>query len=97
MKKYTIEEIRKYISKQDSLGDVMYNLNEENIDKANKCARIVDAYDNVIIKLPEYYDNDLIKDLIITHMTNEAMEMSGYEEIQSLEELLLDMDYFLEE
>jgi len=97
MKKYTIEEIEKYISKQDSLGDVLYNLNEENIDKANECARIVDAYDNVIIKLPEYYDDDIVKELIITHMTNEAMEMSGYEEIQSLEELLLDMDYFLEE
>lgn len=36
MKKYTIEEIRNYILSQDSLGDVLYNLKEENIDKANK-------------------------------------------------------------
>lgn len=35
MKKYTIEEIRNYILSQDSLGDVLYYLKEENIDKAN--------------------------------------------------------------
>ena len=35
MKKYTIEEIRNYILSQDSLGDVLYNLSEENIDKVN--------------------------------------------------------------
>ena len=31
MKNYTVEQIRKYIQSQDSLGDVLYNL--ENIDK----------------------------------------------------------------
>lgn len=31
MKTYTIEQIKKYIQSQDSLGDVLYNLN--NIDK----------------------------------------------------------------
>jgi len=35
MKKFTIEEIRKYILSQDSLGDVLYYLTEENIEKAN--------------------------------------------------------------
>ena len=97
MKKYTIEEIRKYIVKEDSLGDVLYNLSEENIDKANECAKIVDAYDKTIIKLPEYYDDEMVKEMIINHMNEQGMESSGYEEIQSLEELLLDMDYFLEE
>jgi len=33
--KFTIEEIKKYILSQDSLGDVMYNLNAQNIIKAN--------------------------------------------------------------
>ena len=33
--KFTIEEIRNYIIAEDSLGDVLYNLSEENIDKAN--------------------------------------------------------------
>lgn len=33
--KFTIEEIRKYIISQDSLGDVLYNLNAENIIEAN--------------------------------------------------------------
>ncbi len=36
MKQFTIEEIRNYLKQQDSLGDVMYNLSEENITKANK-------------------------------------------------------------
>jgi len=35
MKTYNIEQIKKYILSQDSLGDVLYNLKEENIDKAN--------------------------------------------------------------
>ena len=34
--KFTIEEIRNYLKSQDSLGDIMYNLNEGNIKKANK-------------------------------------------------------------
>ena len=34
--KFTIEEIRNYIISQDSLGDVMYNLNAENIIEANE-------------------------------------------------------------
>jgi hypothetical protein len=33
---FTIEEIRNYILSQDSLGDVLYNLKEENIIKANQ-------------------------------------------------------------
>jgi len=36
MKTYTVEQIRNYLKKQDSFGDVMYNLKEENIDKANQ-------------------------------------------------------------
>lgn len=35
MKRFTIQEIKNYIMTQDSLGDVMYNLSEENIIKAN--------------------------------------------------------------
>lgn len=34
--KFTIEEIRNYIKSQDSLGDVMYNLNAEKIIEANE-------------------------------------------------------------
>jgi len=32
---FTVAEIRKYILSQDSLGDVLYNLSAENINKAN--------------------------------------------------------------
>jgi hypothetical protein len=35
--KFTIDEIRKYIESQDSMGDILYNLSEENIEKANSC------------------------------------------------------------
>jgi hypothetical protein len=34
--KFTVEEIKNYIKSQDSLGDVMYFLNAENIRKANE-------------------------------------------------------------
>lgn len=33
---FSIEEIRQYILSQDSLGDVLYNLSEEAIVKANQ-------------------------------------------------------------
>ena len=33
---FTIEEIKSYILSQDSLGDVLYNLTEEKIIKANE-------------------------------------------------------------
>lgn len=33
---FTIDEIRKYILSQDSLGDVLYNLKEEKIIEANE-------------------------------------------------------------
>jgi hypothetical protein len=35
-KRYTVEEIRKYILAQESMGDILYFLNEDNIDKANE-------------------------------------------------------------
>jgi len=35
-KRYTIAEFRKYLESQDSMGDIYYYLNEENVDKANK-------------------------------------------------------------
>jgi len=35
-KRYTIAQFRKYLESQDSLGDIYYYLNEENVDKANE-------------------------------------------------------------
>ena len=34
-KTFNIEEIKNYIITQTSFGDVLYNLNEQNINKAN--------------------------------------------------------------
>jgi len=36
MKKYTVDEFRNYLLQQESRGDIMYYLNEDNIDKANE-------------------------------------------------------------
>ena len=36
MRKFTVEEFKNYIMRQDSLGDVAYNCTEENIIEANK-------------------------------------------------------------
>jgi PHP family Zn ribbon phosphoesterase len=56
---FTIEEIKKYIISQDSLGDVLYNLNEKKIIEANTskeddneekgrgcCSECGEGYDN---------------------------------------------------
>ena len=37
---FTIEEIKKYIISQDSLGDVLYNLNEKKIIEAVACEQL---------------------------------------------------------
>lgn len=36
MSTFTIEQIERYILSQDSMGDILYNLNTENIINANK-------------------------------------------------------------
>ena len=41
METFTVEQIKKYILSQDSLGDVLYNLSAENIKKANEPKKIV--------------------------------------------------------
>lgn len=35
-KKFTVAEIKKYLLGQDSMGDILYNLSAENIEKANE-------------------------------------------------------------
>ena len=45
MKKYTVEEIKKYLLTCESMGDILYFLNEDNIDKANEPDEIEDEED----------------------------------------------------
>jgi hypothetical protein len=33
---WTVDQIKKYLMQQDSMGDMVYNLSDENIEKANK-------------------------------------------------------------
>lgn len=40
--KFSIDEIKNYISSQDSLGDVLYNLTEDNIYKANRVSFVTE-------------------------------------------------------
>jgi hypothetical protein len=64
MSKFTIEEIRNYLKAQDSLGDIFYNLSEENVLKAQprvkkKKETIIDEVDDnltVYKPSPEYVE-----------------------------------------
>lgn len=58
MELYSIEQIKKYITSQDSLGDVLYNLNEENINKVNTTTDISDNGD-----CPHCGSEDVMHDL----------------------------------
>lgn len=53
--KFTVAEIKNYIKSQDSLGDVMYNLNAENIRKAN--ISDADGSDEKSVWNCRHYDN----------------------------------------
>jgi hypothetical protein len=46
---FTIDEIRKYILSQDSLGDVLYNLSASKILEANEPEEDEDDEDDYII------------------------------------------------
>lgn len=63
MKTYTIEQFKKYLSKQDSMGDILYNL--PNIDKF-----LVD--DEITVIENEGDLNDFLVDL--EHHQNEKFE-----------------------
>jgi len=97
MKKYTIEEIKKYILKQDSLGDVLYNLNEDNLDKAQEGLKILNILDDTLflnIETDEVMDDDDIRNEIVKYMESEGMEI-GYADIQPLEDLLEELDCYI--
>lgn len=60
MEKFTIEEIRNYLKVQDSLGDIFYNLSEENIRKANPVQEIeVTPEDDEVAQPTQEDDDDL--------------------------------------
>ena len=89
-KKYTITEIKNYIKKQNSLGDVLYNLTEDNIDNAQDGILILDIMSDELflnIKPDIEFNNDNIKFEIITHIENEAMELGNCNHM-GLEDLL---------
>jgi len=79
MKTYTIEQIKKYILSQDSLGDVLYNLSEQNIEKVNNIIYSEDYIQNIVDVLnKEYAANFSFVDACgdgtyIIYMDNEIM------------------------
>lgn len=61
--KFTIEEIKNYIVSQESRGDILYNLSEENIQKAQPSGYPNEEYadeaewDDDIMTIEEYNDH----------------------------------------
>ena len=49
---FTIEQIKNYLIKQDSMGDILYNLSEKNILKANEPEE-VDEDEELIDEAPD--------------------------------------------
>ena len=96
-KKYTISEIKKYLEKQDSMGDILYNLNEANLDKAQEGIKILDVMNGTLflnIQIDAVLDDDDIRDEIVKHMENNGMEI-GFADIMKLEDLLLDLGCYI--
>ena len=90
-KKFTNEEIRNYINSQDSMGDIAYNLSEENIIKANLNIYQENGYDNRYDYLKSLADDYDIPYMIV----KEAADMLGEDEdfdglISSLEDYNFD-------
>jgi hypothetical protein len=47
VKTYTIDQFKKYLQTQDSLGDIYYNLSEANIDIANLPDELISEDDDM--------------------------------------------------
>lgn len=77
MKKFTIQEIKNYLQSQDSFGDALYYLSEENIMKANSLSQtrgdliqdIVDSCESDELTPAEIYD-EWQRFLDLEHATN---------------------------
>ena len=71
-KKYTIKEIKRYLNKQDSMGDIYYNLNEENMDAAQEIIKIYDSTEELILTIDlDFVDENTIKSIIIDWLEEE--------------------------
>ena len=42
METFTIEQIKNYLLSQDSMGDILYNLKAENIERANDRPKLIE-------------------------------------------------------
>jgi hypothetical protein len=66
-KKFSIEEIRKYLQSQDSFGDALYFLTEDNIEKANQlpCLECLLPIDPIEAKMFNGYCEGCYADLLL--------------------------------
>jgi hypothetical protein len=99
MKKFTIEEFRNYLLSQDSRGDIMYNLSEENIVKANKKSVgdneygqfLCDELSDAITQFGEYTYHDKGADEILYISTYvKELNKKSIEEVAGILTYLLD-------
>jgi len=100
MKKYTIEEIENYLKSQDSLGDIHYNLSEENIDKAQPQLPVKITNCNngeILLELDQSYIDDEvgILDKIIEYYNFIEEEITESEILMDLVEFLDENDLML--
>lgn len=93
MKTFSIEEIRNYLKSQDSLGDIYYNLSEENIAKANNTQPLVELYRQMmsIRKSDEFYDEEKFDNIFA--LAKQAPHIDYCDPDTSYEE---DMDAYLQ-
>ena len=56
--KYTIDQIRTYILSQDSLGDILYNLTDENLSPPNDSYDVSEDEEKFRIWKREYGSNE---------------------------------------
>ncbi len=84
MNKFSIEEIRNYILSQNSLGDILYNLSSENIEKAQP--KLLYTTENTFAYFV-IYDND--QELRFEKYVN-IMDLDEDEISELLENVFLD-------
>lgn len=99
--KFTVEQFKKYLESQESFGDAMYNLTEEDVLKANQSDEVIEIEDLMELKEmsieTEIDVNIFFEGEFYTFQVNsfrDKLERRGQEDVnQDLKTSYIDSDY----
>jgi hypothetical protein len=99
MKTYTLEQFKKYLSKQDSMGDIMYNLSKIDDYLVNDEIILIESTDELhdfLVDL-EYHQNEKFEwREVVYEITDEVTDFIREYRYESFTEIRTNLEELLE-